>query len=394
MQACARHVAMPTPVNFTVNAEGQAAITHSSKLLARKQALQDAIRHAALQSGAKVNSHTSLSQGSVLFDTFSMRMAATVNSSKVIDEWEEDNTYHVRALVTLSSSDICRPQYRKRIIATGFPLAQPEQLNGTESQDISRGIPREIMHLLMASHDFIGTNNTPISLYPHADMAANLAEYQPYTVSRAMQMADETGGQLVLSGVIRDLKVELPNEVQGTGLLAMAKSMARSVWAKRSIGVDIYVHDGFTGALLTQYRYTDEVSGDVWIPANVTVGSAGFRETALGAKLSKIIAAVSMDLRKALSCYPFTTRIIQVEGNHVFIDAGAQENVSIGDQLVVYSDASEALHLEGFRQYIRRDKQPVAVITIRDIKPRYAIGELDVPPNELGIQEGDWVRSW
>lgn len=393
-QACARPVVTQTPASFTVNVEGQAAITHNSKLLARKQALQDAVRHAALQSGVMVKGQTSLSHGGVLFDTFTLRTAAAVNFSKITDEWEENNIYHVRAWVTLSGSDFCTPQYRKRIVATGFPLAQPEQLSGTESQDISSGIPREIMHLLMESRDFIGVNHTHISLYPQADVASTLDGHQPYTVSSAMQMASQDGGQLVLSGVIRDLKIELANDVQGYGLLAMAKSMARNMWAKRSIGLDIYVHDGFTGALLTQYRYTDEAGGDVWVPANVTVGSEGFRDTAVGAKLSKIIASASVDLRKALSCYPFTTRIIQIDGDKVFIDAGAQENINMGDQFVVYADTSEELHLEGFRQYAGRDKQPVAVLTIRDIKPRYAIGELDVPPKGLGVQEGDWVRSW
>lgn len=396
LPACT-HPNLPPPIApsfVTINAEGQAAMTKNSKLLARRLALQDAIRHAAMQSGAIVKSQTRLNQGSVMFDTFSMRVSAAVNHSQILEEWQENNIYHVRANITLSNMATCQPQYRKRLIATGFPLVHPEQLSSSETQDLASGIPREIMHQLVESQDFIGFNHTHTSLYAQPDLAPNLGEDWPYTYSKAMQIANDEGGQLVLSGVIRDLKLDLPNDVLGNNWMALAKSLARSLSAKRSVGVDIYVHDGFTGALLTQYRYTDELSGDVWIPSDNTVGSIGFKKTLLGTKISQIIEVASADLRQTLSCYPFTTRIIKVDGNKIFIDAGAQENLNIGDQLVVYAQTSEELHLEGNHQFVGRDNQAMGVLTLREIRPRYAIGELEVPAIDLGIQEGDWVKSW
>ncbi|GAB4269402.1 MAG: hypothetical protein Kow0065_19510 [Methylomicrobium sp.] len=396
VQGCTaqRPVEPLTPPRLTVEAEGLAPVTDHGKLLARKQALQDAVRQASWQAGVTTQGVTSMRQDGILFDAFTMRTGSWVNFANVLREWEEEGLYHVRAQVTLSASDYCLPQYRKRIVATGFPLVKQGQLGGMESQDIPNGIPREIMNLMVQSGEFIGDDQTHTAVYRVADRAPSVTDFQPYTQSHILSVASQQGAQFVLSGVIRDLQIDPADNVAGAGLIAMAKNLARGVWGKRTIGVDIYVHDGFSGALLTQYRYTDAVIGDVWIPASYSVGSEGFRDHSVGARLSDIIDKASLDIRKALSCYPFTTRIIKIEGDKVYIDAGAQERLNIGDQLIVYGNVGGELHIHGGREFIGHDKQPVGVLTIRELQPRYAVGNMEVPPSQSGVGIGDWVRSW
>jgi hypothetical protein len=146
--------------------------------------------------------------------------------------------------------------------------------------------------------------------------------------------------------------------------------------------------------LLFQQRYVDDAIGDVLIPATYSVGSERFNSTTTGNKIAKIIDQASIDIRQSLSCYPFATRIIEIKDNKVFIDAGAQEKLSVDDQLVVYSSGGDDLNLDGGLSFIGKDKQPAGVLTIRSITPRYAIGSLEVPARELGIKVGDWVKSW
>ncbi len=160
------------------------------------------------------------------------------------------------------------------------------------------------------------------------------------------------------------------------------------------IGIDIYVHDGFTGALLFQQRYADTVIGDVWIPATYAVGSERLNSTSTVEKRAHIIDQASTDIRQTLSCYPFITRIVDIKDDKVFIDAGAQEKLNVGDQLVVYSTSGDDLNLEGGLSFIGKDKQPAGVLTLLNVTPRYSIGRLEVPARELGIRVGDWVKSW
>ncbi|MDI1293678.1 MAG: flagellar assembly protein T N-terminal domain-containing protein [Methylobacter sp.] len=378
----------------TVTVEGQAAINKGMPLLAKKQALQDAIRQASMQSSATIHSRTLVDQNNVSLDTVSMRTAAAVSNTKVIKEWTADNIYHVVAMVELSADNSCTPHYRKRIIATAFPLVKQEQVIAYETQDLYGGIPRELNNLLMESGEFIGSNATNINLYPRADLAPELQDRTAYRPSKVMQIAAANGVQFVLSGVIRDLEVESSEYMRGAGALAFARSLARDVVARRGIGIDVYVHDGYTGALLLQQRYVDDVIGDVFIPATYSVGSERFNATSTGGKIAQIINQASTDIRRSLSCYPFTTRIIEIKDDTVFIDAGTQERLNVGDQLVVYSTTGNDLHLDGGLSFIGKDKQAVGILTIRTITPRYAIGKLEVPARELGVKVGDWVKSW
>ena len=401
-----------------VTVEGQAVINKDAPLLAKKQALQDAIRQASMQSSVNIHSQTLLSQNNVSIDAVSMRTAADVGKTKVIKEWTTDNIYHVVATVELSADNACTPHYRKRIIATAFPLAKQEQVTGYETQDLYSGIPRELNNLLIESGDFIGSNATNISLYPRADLAPELQDQStyrssnfgagasgtgivelqsntPYRPSKVMQLAMSNGAQFVLSGVIRDMEVESTEYMSGAGPLAFARSLAREVVARRGIGIDVYVHDGFTGALLFQQRYVDTVIGDVWIPATYTVGSERFNATSTGGKIAHIIDQASTDIRQTLSCYPFTTRIIDIKNDTVFINAGAQKKINVGDQLVVYSTSgTDDLHLDGGLSFIGKDKQAAGVLTILNVNPRYAIGKLEAPARDLGIRVGDWAKSW
>lgn len=377
-----------------VTVEGQAAISKGMPLLARKQALQDAIRQASMQSSVDIHSRTLVDQNNAPLDTMSMRTAASVSNTKVIKEWASDNIHHVIAQVELAADSSCTPHYRKRIIATAFPVAKQEQVTGYETQDLYSGIPRELNNSLMESGDFIGSNATNINLYPRPDLAPELPDRTAYRPSKVMQIAASNGAQFVLSGVIRDLEVESTEYMRGAGPLAFVRSLARDVVARRGIGIDVYVHDGYTGALMFQQRYVDTVIGDVWIPATYTVGSERFNSTSTGGKIAQLIDQASADIRQSLSCYPFATRVIEIKGDRVVIDAGAQEKLNVGDQLVVYSSGGDDLNLDGGISFVGKDKQPAGVLTIRSIAPRYAVGNLEAPARELGVKVGDWVKSW
>ncbi|MFU8788293.1 MAG: flagellar assembly protein T N-terminal domain-containing protein [Methylobacter sp.] len=392
--ACAP-VQRPVQANtVSITAEGQAPIAKGMKLLAKKQALQDAIRQASMQSSVNIQSRTLVNQNNVALDTVSMQTAAAVSSTRIINEWQADNIYHVVAAVELSADNTCLPQHRKRIIATAFPLVKQEQVTGYETQDLYSGVPRELNNQLMESGEFIGSNATHISLYPRPEQAPELQDSIAYRPSKVMQMAASNGVQFVLSGVIRDMEVESSEYMRGAGPLALARSLARGIVARRGIGIDVFVHDGFTGALLFQQRYVDSAAGDVWIPATYTVGSERFNATSSGGKIAKIISQASNDVRRALSCYSFATRITDIKDNKVFIDAGAQERLNVGDQLVVYGASGDDLTLDGGLNFIGKDKQPAGVLTITDITPRYAIGHLEASARELGIRVGDWVKSY
>jgi len=350
---------------ITVN--GQAPINKGAKFLARKQAFRDAIRNVSLQTGSNHSSE------------------AILGSTKVVDEWIADNIYHLQVLAVLSEGHVCNSPYRKRIIATAFPGVVSGQISANETQDLYSGIPREMMNILMESGGFIGKNKTHTVLYSQPDMAPEIIDETGYQESVIVQMAQEHGAQFVLSGVIRDFEVESTEYIRGSGILSQMKSMMRDFVARRSVAIDIYVHDGLTGALLFQHRYTDSVVGDVWVPSGYTVGSERFKSTPSGHKISKIIQLASKDIGRLFTCYPFSTTVLKVENNKVYIAAGAQDKLKQGDSLVVY-----AVKGGGAMQA----NELVGVINIQDVQAGFSVGEMELTSDVRKIKSGDLVKSW
>lgn len=345
--------------------EGSALLGHGGKEQARQEAIDAAVEQASEQLRSKNSS------------------AALVSEIKVVDEWQDDAVYHVQILAVLSDKPFCESSYRKKIVATGFPITTSDQLSSSESQDLYSGIPREINNRLLESGDFIARNQTNTVLYSRPDMAPELLPIPGYMGSPIVAIARKQDAQFVLSGVIRDFKIESGEYLRGSGVLSEIKAMFRDIVRRRSIGIDIYVHDGFTGALLFQHRYSDSIVGDVSLPAGYTVGSERFNSSPAGHKIAEIIHQASDDIHHMFACYPFATRVTRVVGNKIVIAAGAQEKVKPGDQFKLYpADGAEDSIADSH-----------GVLTITDVSTNAAQGGLDAEGQILRIHPGDWAKS-
>ena len=350
-------------------AEGSALIVDGARDMARQEAIDAAVAEAARQlQGAN-------------------SMAMLVSDIKVVDEWVAGDRYHVQILAVLSDKQLCDASYRKKIVATAFPIVAADQISYSESQDLYAGIPREINNRLMESGDFIGRNQTNTVLYSRPDMAPEILPANNYTGSSIINIARQYDAQFVLSGVIRDFRIESAEYLRGSGLFAEIKAMARDIVARRSIGIDVFVHDGLTGALLFQHRYSDSILGDVSLPSGYTVGSERFNSTPAGHKIEQIIGQAGEDIHRLFGCYPFASRVTQVSGKHVVIAAGAQDKVKVGDRFKIYPAISSS------SPYGAAIPESQGVLTITEVIANSAQGKLDDDSQLFRIRPGDWVKS-
>ncbi|WP_150050407.1 flagella assembly protein FlgT middle domain-containing protein [Methylomonas rhizoryzae] len=354
--------------NRQVTVQGFAAVGVGGVSAARQAAIDDAIAQAAR--------------------TLADRDPGAMSTSevKVVDEWQDQDGYHVQALVMLSAQKSCNAPYRKRIVATGFPAMNPYQISGTETQDLFGGIPREIGNLLMERGDFIAYNLTDSSLYVRPDLAPEIPASGGFSGNVILDIAKRHNAQLVLSGIIRDFRVESTEYVRGAGVLAELKSAMRDYVGRRSIGIDVFMHDGFTGALLFQHRYTDSIIGDVNLPSGYNVGSERFEDTPSGHKIGDIVRQASQDIADLFSCYPFSARVIRTELGRITIGAGAQDKIKVGDRFMVYSAGFADSAGLGYTD-------PIGILSIAEVGPSMAAGSLEQNARTL-VRPGDWVRSF
>lgn len=382
VQACATAPVqtMPMPIQPIIT-EGQANIINGSVALAKKQALQAAVLKASSQATIPVP---------IQQDLVSRRSPENSSYTQILDERVVGNVVKIRAKTTVVPNASCSPMLRKSLVVTAFPLAQSAQIAAAESNDLYRGVPRELNKLLDESSGFIGHNATQMALNAQPQ---GVIDTLNQTVN-VMALAKAHSAQLVLSGVIADMQIESGDYMAGSGPIGMAKSVLHDIWSKRSIGLEVLVQDGLTGATLFKQSYQAIAEGDVWLPANMIVGSAGFKATASGAKIMNLIQRASDDIQHALNCYPFATRITEIEGNRITIDAGSDAKLQVGDQLVVYAEGKKNSNLMRSNGYAEYDRQPIGMITLNNIRAQYAIGYLDVSPVKAGLKIGDWAKSW
>lgn len=340
--------------------------------ISREHARQTAIDNAIQQAAIELQSPTQSLQ---------------MSDIKIVDEWQEDNAYHVQALMRLSTTNKtgCHSNYRKKIVATAFPLMNLDHLAGTETQDLFKGIPREIGNQLMETGNFIARNQTDTTLYARPDLAPEVPlDGIGHSGSAILRMARLNDAQFVLSGVIRDFKVESTEYTRGAGILAQFKWALRDIAARRSVGIDVYLHDGYTGALLFQQRYNDTILGDIYLPSGYTVGSERFEANPAGHAISGIVHMASQDIGQFLTCYPLAARVTQVNNNQVTIAAGAQDRIRVGERLLIFAAGFTHTAGLGFNETL-------GLLTINAVGPTLATGTLD---DQHGVvRPGDWVRS-
>ncbi|MBZ0104080.1 MAG: hypothetical protein K8H84_00470 [Sulfuricella denitrificans] len=290
--------------------------------------------------------------------------------------------------------------YRKTLTLTRFQVVNSIQVE--DIPDIWDGYPLELLRRLESSGNVVARHSTAS---PFPDLR-NLYPDAPASRELIRRIAEQNGTQLVLSGLILDAAVS--NESlrpyagwQGgeTGRrfelgLPWNSVVAgvRPVATERRFEVLIFLHDGQTGALLKSHRNSAETSGLVAVGRNKPFASAAFFNTSFGQAVDNILDTQVGLIDADLAGVPFMANIVRIDGRKVFIDAGSMSALQTGDKLRVYhrnpattleSPASLALGIP---------ELPVAMLTLNQVHPLFAEGELSTDATSFRVQAGDVVR--
>ncbi|HBF50906.1 MAG TPA: hypothetical protein DDX04_11815, partial [Massilia sp.] len=74
-------------------------------------------------------------------------------------------------------------------------------------------------------------------------------------------------------------------------------------------------------------------------------GSASFAATPFGGAILRALDEGIAQIAQDIAPLPFMAKVVQVQGERIFIDAGSTSSVTPGDQLVLYrSDARQQVY--------------------------------------------------
>ncbi len=388
-----------------VEAEGTSPI-NGPVGVAKRLALQDAIRQALLQSNAQVSTTTVVSSRGVVSDNVRFTAQGNVTNVVILDEWTDETNYYVRiraqvpgaiavsnrAMETNTGARNARlqvsaapsglsAQYRRKMAITQFHVLDRAQI--ADLPNIEIALARELKRRLDVD-GHVRTVDASQYLLPLGDDAGVISQGRILGTLPAAQevgqlateFAESLGAQFVVSGVIRDMSV--------TKHLLGARV--------RHLELDVIVHDGITGAEVARHRLNESVvdAGMFDFPTTLPVLNDKFYASPFGQRIHRVLDKLVSMLVNDLSSQLFTARVIRAEGKQVFFDAGGAANIKVGDVLNAFQLSQSAVNDLPGQRALGFSESPTSILVVTQVQQLFSVGELDSETTRLS--PGDVIR--
>ena len=379
-----------TVVAQTVDVTGEAIIYNDDIPDARYRATQQAIKQAVLESGSRVSVKDQLNNGE-LESNLEIRSSSYVQKAKIISEEQNGDFLTVIARIDVTPDSQCSSgptsYYKKTVGITGFELQVPQQATLGELSNIARELPRSLADEINNQGYLKALIATNIAIYPDVINAPSSTNFDG-SLTNVTRISEQLGVQYIVSGVIRDIGeiyLRRPNDNHSKDL------EDEGIDKERKFVVDIYIYDGFSGALLFEHRYNEIGNWDISDHARVGFGSAKFWSIHYGRVVQQALKESALDTSEQLRCQPFIANIFRTEGNRIHISAGSIAGIKKGDKFNVYRRYEVFNQLQSAQTQLNNANISV---TIKQVQPNFSVGELVVDSHILNVQQQDVVIAW
>jgi len=162
------------------------------------------------------------------------------------------------------------------------------------------------------------------------------------------KISEMLGAQTLVKGVITEFQEEktkagaggLTAKIPGVGAVGLGK-------VEGYVAMDIRIFDAATGVVLHSHRAEGKVSkrgivGGVYVKG-MLIGAGEFEKTALGEASRKAIQDAVNFIIEDMKAVPWQGRVVSVKGANVFINAGQNSGIKIGDVMEVYDRGEELI---------------------------------------------------
>lgn len=362
------------PVTF----EGTASIVAGNVAEARENAIRNALAEAARQGSVTISTATGIRSSQVEFDQSIVRSAAQVHRHEVIGEERDGEIYRVQINADLGLADkprpkICREGYTKRLLIGGFPLEHPEQLLSGELIGYAYLTAREIAKRMGPSPAVLVDYRGAIMVHPsRPETVRNMPTFDAQTWSRVRTEAENHRAQYLLVGEYRSLELNKGRN-------------------ERALDLDVLLLDAFSGSCVARTRFSEVASGSVVLPWTIKFGSPEHMASGLGRAYDKLLKRVAEWAEATASCQPFGARVIKSEGKKVYIDAGAEQGVGLGNTFSMFKVRSMPLS-NNADEVLGIEKTPRGEAKVTAVYPRFSVVEM-LSGGSAGLTQGDEAYS-
>ncbi len=391
----------------TVEAEGAARI-ETSVALAKRMALQDAIRQALMQANAKISTTTVTSRKGVVADNMRFSAQGRVTHVAILREWTDEDHYYVKIRAQVPGDELIQAllkaeqdgdgrvgparwhdngdaeaakRYRRKVAVSQFHVLDRTQIHDLPKieTELARELERRLIsdgrvltvdasqYLLPLTEEGVISQRRILGALPPAR--------EPHQV--ASEFAESLGVQFVVTGVIRDMSVS--NHFLGRKM--------------RHLELDLFIHDGISGASVARHRVSETVEENALSeshPGDTVPMSEKFFASPFGQKVDQMLDRMVALIVSDVTSQPFTARVIRAEGKRVYFDAGGLANIRVGDVLNTYKLSETPVKDFPGQRALGYAEQPATSLIVTQVQRLFSVGEL--AEDTARLAPGDVIR--
>lgn len=310
------------------DAKGRAPIINGDKDIARNMAVQDAIKHALLFTGAQVQSISQLSNGLLSSDRFEVRSSGSVRSLQLISEDSANDlmVVHIRADIVASKSACHASNTTKLVALTKFPLRHRQQAVIGGIFNIGSNVAQQLFDSMSSYQgSFKASQLLPVS-------QILLDRNQPFSsddsqTSPQQLLSAQADSQYLLTGEVQDISLAKPTS-KWLGLSSNAPV--------RQFIASYTLYDGISGEKVWQKSYRAQGPWELEKTQQISTATYSFWSSVYGESIKHQLSQVTSDLNSFLQCQNLKGYIIRVDNSNVTVNLGKRHGLAIGDELSVY----------------------------------------------------------
>ncbi|SCK20917.1 flagella assembly protein FlgT middle domain-containing protein [Vogesella sp. LIG4] len=400
-------------------AEGMASL-EVGRVAARQAAIEDALRQIAITHQGALQGSSEVNNGAVTAESLMVGPVSLPGKTRVISETQRAGMLIVTVehdtdppgntaapapneggVAAASCQRAALPPGRflaRRLLASYFPLQQPMQAGDLGS--MASWFPAELVRRLNQQRDVQALDAGNMSLFPDGKVQEPMQ-----AADTVRDIGNREGVQFVLAGRILDTSVtrreprpilfDHTNEAeQGmyytgpmSGLLGFS---IKQVPVERRLVVEYWLYDALSGGVLLREQVTREARGNVAVDSMHLFDTGTLAKSDYGRLLDQTLTAIAGKLHDTMQCLPFSSRVVRVEGDRIYLSAGALDGLAVRDRLLLYKPRpnSEVKRLDG--SVLGVPEQVVGDLEVEQVQPRLAMARLRSSSQK--VQVGDWVR--
>jgi hypothetical protein len=222
---------------------------------------------------------------------------------------------------------------RKKVVVAGFNVENPAQAVFGGLGSVGYAVSKWLYQNLLETGEVLPLSApdrqmfASLSAGPTREAAGNRLD-QYSAVSRQM------GAQFVVSGVIRNLDVNRAESWDSSYASSIKRSLLGADTVREFV-VDVVLHDGYTGQVVTEQRYTASGRWDIPRTGEVSFGSPEFNKSGYGVAVAEVFDDITGDLMSTIDCQALLVPILEVNGKDLLLDTGTRSGLLPGDRMRV-----------------------------------------------------------